>query len=66
MKCVIVAGMRRGCQEQEMPRPIVGEFPKQIETPVARLPTRDRGVGFIHNDHLRACAQKVVETPFAF
>ncbi len=49
-----------------MPRLIVGEFPKQIETSVARLATRDCGVRFIDDDHLRACAQKVVEPPFAF
>src|ERR1700733_1509703 len=58
--------MRRGCQEQEMPRLIIGEFSKQIETPVARLPTRDCGMRFIDDDHLRACAQKVVESSFAF
>ena len=49
-----------------MPRLIVGEFSKQIETPVARLPTRDCGVRFIDDNHLGACAQEVVEPPFAF
>jgi len=32
VKCIVVTGMRRGRQEQEMPRLIIGKFSKQIES----------------------------------
>jgi hypothetical protein len=65
VKGLLIAGMRRRGQHQEVPVRALGELAQQLEAPVPRPSAGDGSMRLVDHHHLGAGAQEIVEPAIA-